>query len=50
MSAARSRRPRDSGPDFYVQDYNLTGYVPLGRRSTWAFNYFRSDAHVERQG
>ncbi|OGW35606.1 MAG: hypothetical protein A2010_15010, partial [Nitrospirae bacterium GWD2_57_9] len=42
--------PRDSGPDFYVQDYNVTGYVPLGRRSTWAFNYFRSDAHVDRQG
>lgn len=42
--------PRDSGPDFYVQDYNATAYVPLGRRSTWAFNYLRSDAHVRRQG
>lgn len=42
--------PKDSGPDYYSQDYNATAYVPLGRRSTWAFNYFRSDAHVDRQG
>lgn len=42
--------PRDSGPDFYVMDYNTTAYVPLGRRSTWAFNYLRSDAVVTRQG
>ena len=42
--------PRDSGPDFFVTDYSATAYVPLGRRSTWAFNYLRSDAHVERQG
>jgi len=42
--------PRDSGPDFYVMDYNVTGYVPLGRRSTWAFNFLRSDAVVTRQG
>ncbi len=42
--------PRDSGPDFYVQDMSFTGYVPLGRRSTWALNYFHSDAHVRRQG
>jgi hypothetical protein len=31
-------------------EYNATVYVPLGKRSTWAFNYFRSDAHVLRQG
>ena len=42
--------PQDSGPDFYIQDISATGYIPLGRRSTWAFNYFRSDAHVNRQG
>ena len=42
--------PDDSGPDYFVLDYNATAYVPLGRRSTWAFNYFRSDAHVDRQG
>lgn len=42
--------PQDSGPDYYVQDYSATAYVPLGRRSTWAFNYFRSDAHVNRKG
>lgn len=42
--------PQDAGPDFYIQDISATGYIPLGRRSTWAFNYFRSDAHVKRQG
>lgn len=36
--------------DYYVSNYNLTGYVPFGRFSTWAFNYFRSDAHVLNQG
>ena len=42
--------PLDSGPDFYVMDYNTTAYVPLGRRSTWVFNFLRSDAVVNRQG
>ena len=42
--------PRDSGPDFYVMDYNTTAYIPLGRRSTWVFNFLRSDAVVNRQG
>jgi Omp85 superfamily domain len=42
--------PRDSGPDYYVMDYNTTAYIPLGRRSTWAFNFLRSDAVVNQQG
>lgn len=42
--------PRDSGPDYSVMDYNTTAFLPLGKRSTWAFNYFRSDAVVDRQG
>lgn len=42
--------PNDSGPDFSVMDYNLTGYFPLGKRSSWVFNYLRSDALVSRQG
>ena len=45
-----SSPPKDSGPDFSVRDYNLTGYLPIGKRSTWAFNYLRSDAIVSRQG
>lgn len=36
--------------DYYQIEHNLTGYVPMGKRSTWAFNYFRSDAHVTRKG
>jgi hypothetical protein len=47
----RSSSPsRDSGPDFYVMDYNMTAYLPIGKRSTWAFNFLRSDAVVTRKG
>lgn len=42
--------PSDSGPDYYVMDYNTTAYVPIGRRSTWALNFLRSDAVVIHQG
>lgn len=44
-SVWRSPR-RDQGPDYYFTDWSVTAYLPLGRRSTWAFNYLRSDAHV----
>ena len=36
--------------DFFVTSYNTTLYIPVGIRSTWAFNYFRSDAHVIHEG
>lgn len=39
-----------SGPDYYMMEHNLTGYIPFGKRSTWAFNYFQADAHVTRTG
>ncbi len=42
--------PRNSGPDYYIMDYNTTAYVPIGRRSTWAFNFLLSDAVVLRTG
>ncbi len=42
--------PQGSGPDFYFVDTSATVYVPIGGRSTWAFNYFRSDAYVFREG
>jgi outer membrane protein assembly factor BamA len=45
-----STPPQDLGPDFFFMDYSATAYVPLGRRSTWVFNYFRSDARVLRKG
>ena len=51
LDVTRSQTPAsDSGPDYYVMDYNTTAYVPIGRRSTWAFNYLRSDAVVTREG
>ncbi|MBI4060580.1 MAG: BamA/TamA family outer membrane protein [Elusimicrobia bacterium] len=41
---------RGSGPDYFLVDWSATAYLPLGRRSTWALNYFRSDAHVISRG
>ena len=34
----------------YTMDYNTTLYIPLGSISTWAFNYYRSDAVVTKEG
>lgn len=45
-----STPPSDTGPDFYVMDYGLSFYVPVGRWSTWAFNFLRSDATVKQAG
>lgn len=42
--------PKDSGPDYYQQDYSLSAFVPIGKRNTWAFNFLRSDAHVNSIG
>jgi hypothetical protein len=42
--------PSIDNPDFYRMEYSASVFLPLGRRSTWVFNYFRSDAHVLRQG
>jgi len=36
--------------NFYIANYNLTGYIPIGDISTLAFNYFRSDAHLKQAG
>ncbi|WP_455376081.1 hypothetical protein, partial [Kaarinaea lacus] len=51
LDITRSFSPReDSGPDFYVMDYNMTAYLPMGKRSTWAFNFLQSDAVVRKEG
>lgn len=42
--------PKKDSPDYLLTDLNATAFVPLGRRSTWAFNYLRSDARVLRRG
>ena len=45
-----STPPSDSGPDFSVLDFNMTAYFPIGKRSTWVFNFLRSDADVDKMG
>ncbi len=42
--------PKDYAADFYVMTYNTTAYLPVGRRSTWVFNYARADAVVTKMG
>lgn len=43
--------PREAKePDFFLMEYSATAYLPIGKRSTWAFNYFRTDTHVLRKG
>jgi len=37
-------------PVFYTLDFNLLGYIPIGKADTLVLNYYRSDAHVQRQG
>lgn len=37
-------------PAYYVLDFNLLGYLPVGRASTVVLNYYQSDAYVRRQG
>ena len=48
----RSNSPSsdENAVDYYVMNYSLTGYVPTLSYSTLALNYFRSDAHVIREG
>ncbi len=51
LSITRSSTPpSDSGPDYYVMDYSMSAYLPIGKRSTWAFNLLRSDAVVSQKG
>lgn len=51
LEASLWRSPAtESGPDTLTTDYSFTAYFPLGSRSTWAFNYFHSDAHVLHEG
>ncbi len=48
-----SQLPRDNETDFseyFVNDYNLTAYLPMRRWDTLAFNLFHSRAHVTRKG
>jgi len=48
-----ARLPSKADPDrseYYVADLNLTGYVPMRRWDTLAFNLFHSRAVVTRRG
>lgn len=40
----------DDDPDYYTLNAAVDYYLPVGRQSTWVFDYFRSQAVVQRQG
>ncbi|MBC8260026.1 MAG: hypothetical protein H8E38_13495 [SAR324 cluster bacterium] len=41
----------DTGsPEYNIISHGLTYYLPVFENSTWAFNYFRSDAFVKTEG
>jgi outer membrane protein assembly factor BamA len=42
--------PKADAANFCFVDASVTAYLPAGKRSTWAFNYLRSDAYVLEQG
>ena len=52
LKVSRRHTPNDNpnNPDFHVQDASLTAYIPVGKISTLAVNYFQSDAKVETEG
>ena len=53
FEGARRSQLNDVDPifsKFNVYDWNLTGYLPMGKHSTWVFNVFRSDAHRKSTG
>lgn len=41
---------RDGGPRYLLVDFSLSAYLPIGKRSTWTFNYFHSDAYILSKG
>lgn len=51
-SVRRRHSPPQSAedPDYYVWDYTLGGYIPIGKLSTLLLYYFQSDAQVTRKG
>ena len=46
---ADSPSASDDSPDYFVQTYNFTGYIPVGI-STFAVNWFRSGTTVRKEG
>ncbi len=49
-SAWHSPRETDNAPDFDIIEFNLTGYLPVGKQDTLALNYFQADTHVNSTG
>jgi len=52
LNISRLQSPSESefDPEYYSIDYNVTGFIPIGKFSTFAINFFRSDAVVTREG
>ena len=42
--------PQGAAANSFFVDASISAYVPMGKLSTWAFNYLRSDAYVVEKG
>lgn len=50
FSSRLPHRRRADESEYFVNDYNLTGYAPMRKWDTLVFNLFYSHAHVTREG
>ncbi|MDT8445741.1 MAG: hypothetical protein RRB13_02440 [bacterium] len=52
LDYTRSQSPATSevNPDYYTSNAGASVYLPVGKASTWVFNYYQSDAVVTREG
>ncbi len=51
LNVSRYFHPRENQSSRYsIWDISLKTYFPLGKRSTWAFGFFRSDVRALRRG
>ena len=49
LAGQKFRNDEVLNSDFFVMDYNLTGYIPFRRWDTLVLNLFSSKAHITRQ-
>jgi hypothetical protein len=50
LSSAKTPRDTKSDPEFSVVNAQVDVYIPIGQSSTWAFDFFHSQAVVQSRG
>ena len=49
-AGAEGLETNSTAPVQHTEDVNVTLYIPMGKQSVWAFNYYTSDAVVTTEG